>query len=160
MRYLLYSTNVFLKLVIQERYFHDIHFVWCSEYFDNEAAPKYSSGTLVPPSSNPASIYRALLQDVKGQDKHSAKITAQKASFTARAIENFNEGTISEEAKDEIIYIVDNTPFEYWRPLLYIIPSEFVKDRVDLVPIEKRAGLGNEYIIKDLKRNEFDIVEF
>jgi hypothetical protein len=159
MRQLLYSTNVYLKLLIQEKYYDDMHFVWCSEYFDCQAAPKYSSSTLVAPSSNPASIYKELLRDVNGKDKHSAKITAQKTSFVARAIENFNKGIITVQQKEEIIFMVDDSPFEYWRPLLYVVPTEPIKDRLALVPINQRAGFGDEYIIKDLKRNEFDIVE-
>jgi hypothetical protein len=62
----LYSTNVFLKFHIQEQYRGDIHYVWCSENFDSRKLSAYSSGSLVPPSSNPADIYRQLQQDVKG----------------------------------------------------------------------------------------------
>ncbi len=159
MKQILYSTNVFLKLLIQEKYFDDKHFIWCSEFFDCDAAPKYSSGTLVAPSSNPASIYKELVRDVNGKDKHSAKITEQKASFISRAIESHTNGVITEQEKEEIIFMVNDAPFEYWRPLLYLVPSEIVKDRLSLVPIDKRAGFGNEYIVKGLLRNEFDIVE-
>ena len=159
-RPLLYSTNVYLKLIIQEKYYNDKHYVWCSEFFDNNSAAKHSSGALISPSSNPASIYRELKRDIIGKDKHSAKITAQKASFTLRAIQSFDAALISEEDKDEIIFMVEDAPFELWKPLLYVIPSDNVNDRLNLVPIEKRAGFGNEYIVTDLKRTEFDILEF
>jgi len=159
MRQILYSTNVYLKLLIQERYFNNKHYIWCSEYFDSNTAPTYSFSTLVAPSSNPASIYRELQRDVNGKDKHSAKITSQKASFVSRAIESHTEGQITEEVKEEIIYMVNDAPFEYWRPLLYVVSTELIKDRIILVPISQRAGFGYEYIAKDLNRNEFDIVE-
>ena len=160
MKKILYSTNVFLKLLIQEKYFSDEHFVWCSEYFDCDSAPRLTSASLVPPSSNPRSIYNELKRDIDGKDKHSAKISAQKASFISRAIESHKSGLISEDEKEEIIYMVDDAPFDYWRPLLYVIPSDLVSGRLSTVPIASRAGYGNEYTINGLLRNEFDIVEF
>ena len=159
-RHLLYSTNVYLKLLLQERYWGDVHYIWCSEYFDCSDQSKYSSSSMVAPSSNPSSIYRELKRDVEGKDTHSAKITAQKASFTERAIQSAANGEICEDERDDILYMVERSPFEYWRPLLYVIPADPVLSRLKLVPIKNRAGFGNEYIIEDLKRTEFDIVEF
>jgi hypothetical protein len=159
MRHLLYSTNVYLKLLIQEKYFNDEHYIWCSEHFDSKATPKYSASSHVPPSSNPAAIYQELLNDVNGKDKHSAKINEQKASFTARATQSFTDRLITKSEMEEIIYMVDDAPFEYWRPLVYVIPAEPVVGRLTLVPIQKRAGFGDEFIISKLDRNEFDILE-
>jgi hypothetical protein len=157
--YLLYSTNVFLKLLIQERYRSDIHYVWCSESFDSGIASKYSMGSFIPPSSNPADIYRELKRDVKGCDMHSNKIAQQKASFKSLAVDWEVKGEISIAERDEIITMVDTVSFDYWRPLVYIIPRVRVHKRLELVGLTKRAGLGPEYIIKDLKRNEFDLIE-
>ena len=56
--------------------------------------------------------------------------------------------------------MVTTASFEYWRPLLYVIPIPTPAARLQLVPIDKRAGFGKEYIITDLKRAEFDLVEF
>jgi hypothetical protein len=56
--------------------------------------------------------------------------------------------------------MVDMASFDHWRPLLYIIPYEAVTSRVQLVPVSQRAGFGNEYIIADLQRSEFDIIEW
>jgi hypothetical protein len=159
-RLLLYSTNVFLKLLIQEKYRDNIHYVWCSEHFDSRRLPAYSAGGLIAPSANPADIYRELQRDVQGRDSHSAKITAQKASFTRLAIEWAQRSELSSDAKDEIIYMVNTASFDLWRPLLYVIPRAPVESRLQLVPIDKRAGFGNEYIIPDLKRTEFDVIEF
>ena len=157
---LLYSTNVFLKHVIQRKYRNDVHYVWCSEIFDAKTAPAYSLEALLPASSNPADIYRQLSRDVQSRDGHSAKIQEQKASFKALAIQWYDTGEIAAEARDEIIFLADKSSFEYWRPLLYIIPRTNVNDRLLTVPPERRAGIGSEYIITDLSRTEFDIVEF
>jgi len=157
--YLLYSTNVFLKLLIQERYRSDIHYVWCSESFDSGIASKYSIGSLIPPSSNPADIYRELNRDVKSCDMHSNKIAQQKGSFKSLAVDWELKGEISIADRDEIITMVDTVSFDYWRPLIYIIPHVKVRKRLEPVELTKRAGLGSEFIIKDLKRNEFDLIE-
>jgi hypothetical protein len=155
----LYSTNVFLKLLIQERYRRDIHYVWCSESFDSRILSPYSSGALVAPSSNPADIYRELQRDVKGRDSHSAKIAAQKASLQNLAIAWATAGEITDEQKNEIMYMVSNASFDLWRPLVYVIPREPVESRLKVVPMEKRASFGPEYIIEDLRRSEFDLIE-
>ena len=69
------------------------------------------------------------------------------------------DGTITHDQAEEIIYTVENADFSLWRPLLYVIPKGKVETRLQEVPIAKRASLGMEYIVPDLKRDEFDIVE-
>jgi len=156
---LLYSTNVFLKLYIQKRYRADIHFVWCGELFDSRTASRYSLGALVPASSNPADIYRELKRDVDSRDMHSAKINAQKASFKSLAIDWEANGEISASDKAEIITLIDTVSFDYWRPLIYVIPRAQVSTRLQHVSLANRAGLGDEFIISDLKSDEFDVIE-
>jgi len=157
---ILYSTNTYLKYHIQQRFRNDVHWVWCSEIFDSKTAAALAPNYLVAPSSNPADIYRELKRDIAGRDVHSAKIGSQKASLQALAIQWEAGGEISPENKKEIIFMVTTAAIEYWRPLLYVIPRALVQNRMQLVPIEKRASFGIEYTINDLKRNEFDIVEF
>jgi len=101
-----------------------------------------------------------LQRDVAGKDSHSAKITAQKASLQALAVQWQASGDITTQQMQEIIYMVTTASIEYWRPLLYVIPRVLVNGRLQLVPIDKRAGFGNEYIIADLKRDEFELLEF
>jgi hypothetical protein len=157
---LLYSTNVFLKFQIQEQYCGGIHYVWCSENCDSKTLSAYSPGALVAPSSNPADIYRELKRDVDGKDKHSAKINRQKATLASLAVTWEADGKISTTQKEEIIYLANTADFSLWRPLLYVIPrTADIERRLKLVPIDKRAGVGMEYIIEDLKRDEFDIIE-
>jgi hypothetical protein len=156
---LLYSTNVFLKLMIQERYMGDVHYAWCSEEFDSAKTSAYSSASLVPPSSNPVDIFRDLRRDVQKQDRHSVKINQQKVSLTNRAIDWEKDGKISTIQKDEIIYMVANAGWDHWRPLVYIIPRLSVQPRLTAVPINLRAGFGNEYVVPDLKRSEFEVIE-
>jgi hypothetical protein len=156
---ILYSTNPYIKLMIQERYESDLHYVWCSEAFDSSKKAAYGLAAVQAPSSDPFTIYKQLQSDVKRSDKHSAKIAAQKLSFAKLAAEWSTSGKITSEEAEEIAYMTDSADFSWWRPLLYVIASDRVKDRIQTVPIAKRASLGMEYIIPDLKRDEFDIVE-
>jgi len=55
--------------------------------------------------------------------------------------------------------MVTNATFDDWRPLLYIIPRDLVASRLKVVPIHKRASFGDEFIVEDLKRGEFDVIE-
>lgn len=156
---LLYSTNVLLKLLIQERFRGDIHYVWCSESFDSQSLPRYSHRSQVAPSSNPADIYRELKGAVQRKDQHCYKINEQKLSLKTLAVEWENAGEITSEDKEEIIYRVDNASFDDWRPLIYVIPRAMVEPRLKVVPANKRASFGPEFIIADLHRYEFDIIE-
>jgi hypothetical protein len=156
---LLYSTNVFLKFLIQQKFRNDEHYVWCSDSFDALTGAKYSVGSLVAPSANPAEIYRQLRLDIQNKDRHSFKINAQKASLTSLAIDWEASGVISSDNKDEIIFMVTNASFDDWRPLLYIIPRSLVELRIKTVPIHKRASFGDEFILEDLRRPEFDVIE-
>lgn len=156
---LIYSTNVFLKLILQEKYASDLHFAWCSEHFDSKAVSRYARGALVGASANPADIFREIKRDIESGELHSAKLTAQKASFIARAQEWEKAGTISEVDRDDIIFMVNNASPKDWRPLIYVIRRDAVVPRLEHVPAKDRAGLGDEFIIRDLARDEFDILE-
>ncbi len=159
MKPLLYSTNVYLKLLIHEMYFGDIHYVWCSEIFDSQQESRYRASGNIPPSSNPADIYRRLKTDVEGGDKHSPLITEKRASIESMAISSESKECLSEAERDEIIYLSKTADIQLWRPLIYVIPVGLVKTRLELVPPTNRAGIGMEYIIPDLNRDEFDIIE-
>jgi hypothetical protein len=155
----LYSTNVFLKFHIQRRYRKDIHYVWCSAEWDSQSLDRYAPNALVPPSSNPVDIYRMLRRDVDRKDRHSAKITEQKASFALLAKSWLDAQELSQSDFDDLLFMIQNSEMEHWRPLIYVIPRATVADRLVTVPLARRAGLGDEYIIKDLKRDEFEIME-
>ena len=61
----------------------------------------------------------------------------------------------------DIIYWLTLAKIErLWRPLMYVIPRAAVESRMQPVPASKCAGLGPEYVIPDLKRSEFDKIEW
>ena len=157
---ILYSTNVFMKYFVAKNFYKDRHYVWCSDVFDSSTAPLYSSASLVPPSSDPCALFHRLKDDVKQRDSHSEKIVKQKSSLKARAVKREEDGTITREHKQEIVYYVDEADWSWWRPVIYLIPRGSIADaRVKLVPHARRAGFGPEYIIEDLHGSEFDILD-
>ena len=155
----LYSTNAYIKLVIQKEFRKDLHYVWCSETFDSRRVDPYSIRANVPPTSNPAEIYQQLKGSSSRADAHCPKIREQKLSFKKLAIEWSTTGDITSDERDEIMHLVDIATFPEWRPLLYIIPQGLVADRTSLVARPDRAGSGPEYIVRDMKRSEFDVLE-
>jgi hypothetical protein len=155
---LLYSTNTYLKYVIQRDYRGE-HHVWCSPSFEAAKLGRYAAGAGTPASSDPASIYRNLNRAVRESDEHDSKIASQKTVMLALAVEWFNDGTITYDEREEITALVGRARFPEWRPLLFVTPYPLVAGRTELVPLHRRAGLEREYIIPDLREGEFDIIE-
>lgn len=157
---LLYSTNPVIKLHIQEKYRKDLHYVWCSESFDSTKHNKYTSLSMVAPSSDPCAIYRQLRDEVGRGERHSDKITQMKAGLLARAIQWRDAGEITADDAAEITYIAENAGAAEWKPLIYVIPRAPVAARLQTVAASQRASLlGPEYIIQALARHEFDVIE-
>jgi hypothetical protein len=70
-------------------------------------------------------------------------------------------GIITEGQHDEIARIVDTADFRDFRPLLYVLPFAPVADRVEAVPLARRASLFHEeYTIERLPRALFDVIEW
>jgi hypothetical protein len=155
---ILYSTNTYLKYRIQEDYRHE-HHVWCSPAFEAAKLGRYMLGATTPPSSDPASIYRNLHRAVKESDDHDSKIADQKKTLVSLAVQWFNAGHISDTARDDITAIVANARFPDWKPVLLLIPYHSVALRVIEVERARRASTEPEYIIPDLRPDEFDIIE-
>ena len=158
-QHLLYATVTLMKSRIQRDYRNDIHYVWCSEHFDATKLSTYAPGSRTAHRADPITVYRELAKDVATGDLHSAKIASQRASLKKLAIEWAAGGEITKDEKEEIVYMVDHARIQEWRPLLYLIPRNRVADRLELVPMDKRASGKEEYIIRDLQRSEFEIIE-
>jgi hypothetical protein len=126
---------------------------------DSNLASPYTFASLTPPSSNPREIYRELTAAVARRDRHNAKIVQTKALYAAMSIDWVKKGEMSESDRDELLYFVESADFSLWRPLLYVVPRLPVADRMILVPPLNRASHGPEYVISDLRRREFDIIE-
>lgn len=121
--HLLYSTNPKIKLVINEQYRNDRHYVWCGDCFDSTKSSAFTRSALGAPSSDPFAIYHQLQQDAKKADRHSSKIQEQRLSLTALAAKWLAEKEITAEQAEDMTYLISNADFSYWVPLLYVIPT-------------------------------------
>ena len=59
-----------------------------------------------------------------------------------------------------ITRIIDSAGIELFRPLIYLIPSELVKERILQVSVDDAANpLSTEYQVLDLESHEFEIIQ-
>lgn len=154
----LYSTVTWLSYTISEAYYNQEHFVWCSPEFDCSGPGRISART--PPTASPKEIYKSLWEEVDRGDKHSAKIKSTKKGILTGARIKQDAGIISLDQAVEIREIIAGSSISDFRPLLCIIPYALVTRLIKSVPIKKRAhALSQEFIIENLPRKLFDIVE-
>ena len=95
------------------------------------------------------------------EDRGNEKIKNYRKTFRSLAREWFARGEITQAQRDEIIESVKPGSWKIWRPVIYVIPRapiEATPGRLNLAPRQSRGGYGEEYIISDLRRDEFDVV--
>lgn len=156
---LLYSTNTLLAFHINDMFYNNVHYVWCSSVFRPDAST--ISTLRSPPSSTPYNIYVRLQEDVEGNDLHSSKINENKEGIKEGANQKLSQKVISKQQFDTILQIVGFAQISHFRPLLYVIPYHLVKNKLKVPPINSLASpLSKEYIIHNLVRNEFEIIDF
>jgi hypothetical protein len=68
------------------------------------------------------------------------------------------DGKINVDAEQEIVLLVDRADIRQWRPLIYVIQRDKVAERLRRVPLADRASLEMEYILEDLRPEEFDVI--
>jgi hypothetical protein len=155
----LYSVNTEIAFLINENYYHQSHYVWCSPYFDCENRDKFLRKN--PSSSNPFDIYYKFKHDIDSKDRHSSAIQENKAGLLKGVTAKKSQGIIDDNQEQEILEIIDKAQFEDFRPLIYVIPVSNVKGLGKLAPIKKRANpFSKEYIIEELPRHFFDMIDF
>jgi hypothetical protein len=147
-----YSTNTLLAKVITERYFKGVFQIWAAPNFDNKHNP---------PSSNPKDIFLKLHKAVKNFDNHDHKMYEVKAGLLKVIQKKLEEGSISEKQYAEANDTVYKATITDFKPLLYVIPNnEEINQNIIDVEIEKRAApLSEECVIKNLKNENFNILE-
>lgn len=155
---LLYSTNTWLAYMIAERFYRGEHYVWCTPYFDSRQLPP--SSIAVPPTSSPAEIYHNLLEEVRRGDRHSSKIKENRIGILRGALIKKDQGIITEKQAKDIAAILDCAETRDFRPLIYVMPYALAQARLVEVPIADRAHpLSVEYVIDQLPRSEFEVIE-
>ena len=158
---LFYSTNTKIAFFIAEQFYNSEHYVWCAPVYNPEKLEAYDFRKKIPVSSSPYKIYKNLLDDVNSNDKHSSKIEQNRVGLKKGAAIMFEKGIIDENDFARIVAIVDSAEINEFSPLLYLIPGNNVANKIKSVNVEDAANpLSIEYQIYDLKRDEFEIIEF
>ena len=150
----LYSAGTLLAYTIAKEYYANTHYVWCTTKFNSLQQP---------PTSNPATICRRFLEQIRTRDRHTQEIQNNIVGILNGAKKKFESGVITEEQYNAIKEIVAGASYSYeaFFPVLYIIESRKVKERCEEVPvIEKASDEAVEYRIRDLKEGEFELISF
>ncbi len=155
----LYSTSTFLAYHIARQYYEDVHYAWCSPIFDGRSSSRL--GPAVPPTSSPCEIYWNLHEEVARGDRHSSKIADNRAGIIRGAQYKRKSGVIEDETESDIIQATQMAEARDFRPLLFVIPYQAVRRRIEKVPIASRASLlSQEFLIPLLPGRLFDVIEF
>lgn len=151
----LYSTQTWLAYAISERYYHGKHFVYCSPVFSprRQEAP-------APLSSSPRALYHRLASAVSRGDRHEPAIRSVMTGLSRTAASKLGADEITVDEQREITTIVELAQVTDFRPLLYVIQFSAVAHLAMEVPAAQRAHpLGEEYVLNDLGRDHFDVIE-
>lgn len=89
----LFSVGTQLAYKINKKYYGDVHYVWCTTEFNSKKQP---------PTSNPATICKRLLEQISTGDRHTHEIKANQDGILRGANEHMNRGTITSALRDEI----------------------------------------------------------
>ena len=155
---ILWSASNRVVHFVNSRFF-GYHYSWCSPVFDASAVGRYARGAGQPPSSDPVTIYRNLHAAVTRRDEHDPHIARQKKTLASVALQLSAGGSISDEDAKEVVAYLDATAIADWWPVIYVIPYAPVAGRVLAVPRTDRASAEPEYVIPDLKADEFEVIE-
>lgn len=153
-----YSCSTRLSYEICQQYYRQLHYAWCSPFFDAESS--FSVHNCVPPSSNPRTIYWSLKKDIDAGDLHSAKIKDLRHEIQKGAAIKLKAGIINQQQYQDIVRTVKRSSLGAFAPLMYVIPVEPLKGKFVSASVQSRASpLSEEYIITDLPREFFDAFE-
>jgi hypothetical protein len=156
-RRFLYSTNSRLAYGINQRYYGGRHYVYCSHYFSASSLPARDRWN--PVTSSPAALYRRYMSEIG--DRHSPTILANKVGLRRGALARRSQGIISDDQEVEINEIISASETRDFAPMIYVIRYEDVAGMIEAVPVGQRAHpLSEEYVIQNLKRELFDVLEF
>ena len=148
---MLYSQITKISYDIANKYYKEFY-VWCCE------KPNY--GPEQPASSNPILRCRQIMSDIITDDNHSSMIEENKNGIIKGASFKKKDGIITKSDEKDIMSKVRCAENKEFCPYLCVIPYDIVKDRLEAVEPQRKANSeSNEYIIYDLKRDEFDLIE-
>lgn len=151
MSFLYYSTQSSLAYLIASEFYDDTFYVYCAEVFDPPTNPG---------SSSPKNVYETLRLIVQRGDRRHPKVIDTRKALKRVARRKMNNGDITDEQYKAIKWAIDKAEARDFAPLIFLILRDTVAHRTHRVPMQQRASLSSEeYIIPDLKPDEFEILQ-
>lgn len=147
---LFYSTSTLIANIIAERYYDDLHYVWCTSTFN----PVKSN----PPSANPYQIYKSILKEVENGEI-GPSIQKHKTGLLNGVSKSKDKGKITHEQQNEIYEMIFAAEIKHFKPIIYVIPGMHVGN-IEMVPRSKRSDLlSEEFLIEELKGKWLDVID-
>lgn len=147
----LFSQSTKLAHKIDEKFYKNEHYVWCSEFIhDNNQ----------PPTSDPIARCNRLLQIIKTGDRHATEIDEHLSGILAGAKAKLKSKVISKEEHKLICTYLNIVGYEEFMPIIYIIDYSKVKERCEYVsPRNKASDSSSEIRITNLKPDEYTVID-
>ena len=153
--HIIWSVQTELEWKINYKYYGDIHYVWCTPDFGSSVSKGNPWNN--PPSAQVLWRYKDLDEAAKSGDLHSHAISDKRTGLREGVEAKYAEDIIEESQRDEIYYIIGNTECGGFRPLIYAMAYEEVKDITYTVPAADAARPSStEYIIEKLPGSMFN----
>lgn len=157
---ILYSVNTKLAYKINQRYYQDVHWVFCTPCWGcTGLEPEID---LNPVSSRPLSIYRGFQEAVDSGDRNNPWIEKNRAGLRRGAEKRLQDGLIDPAQRDDILTAVEGAEVPWFKPLVYIMVQDEVRDlmRPATAAEKGRNDLSVEYIIDRLPRDAFKLQSY
>lgn len=150
---LLFSAGTNFAKDIDDRYYGGVHYVWCSNHFNDSTQPI---------TSRPYNICKRFLEQIITTDRHAFEIDSNIKGVLRGAHTKLRNGVITPKQHEEICQLTALADYSKFFPVLYVIDRNKIEDsRCKEVNMEDRASDKSvEYIISDLKDGEYDIIDF
>ena len=150
----LWSVNSELAFRINVNYYGDVHFVWCTPDFGSYVSK--GSPLNNPPTAQVLYRYKELDEAAKSGDLHSSAISGNRMGLRQGVEAKYAEEVIDEEQREALYFIIEETACIGFRPLIYVMAYEEVKDITSTVtPAAAARPSSTEYLIKELPGSMF-----
>ena len=143
------GTNIAYK--IAKEYYENVQYVWCSPKFDSIDQP---------PTSNPLTIAKRYIEQIKTGDRHAKEIDSNKTGILIGAKEKHDAKIINDSQKGEIHTMVAIAKYEDFFPILFVIDSRRVIEKcIEIEKAKKVSDTSTEYLIPNLLPDEYELID-
>ena len=155
-RIVYFSTNTLIAYLINEHYYSGRHFVYCTPYFSKHPDPSFPT----PSSSSPKVLYQRFSEESQSEDQAALTIEHNRIGLAKGVGERLKSNIISSDISEEILKVIEDTSRSDFKPKLYIIPADGVKDIIKKVEYTQKANkFFDEFYIENLTHDKFIDIE-